>query len=146
MKTKTINFVKIRGQIIAPMDDETAALSEGLPDGFCFETRIVGNIRSPEFHRKFFKMLRVAYENLSEQFATQYPDFENFRSALLIACGHFNLITVPLPDGSRVEYRQAKSVAYNELDDKAFAELYNTAHAKILELFGVDYDKMEDFF
>lgn len=143
MKSKTLNFVKIRGQIIAPMDDETAQQIERKADGVCFEVREVGNIRSPQFHRKFFKMIRVAYDNLPEQF--NYPEFENFRSALLIAAGHYDTIAIPV-QGELIEYRIPKSISYNALSDSDFSKLYDDTHRALLETFGIDYETLQDFF
>lgn len=134
MKSKTLNFVKIRGQIIAPMDDETAQYLEKKADGICFEVREVGIIRSPHFHRKFMASLRTAWENLPE--LNDYPDFEPFRKAVLILAGYFDVIILPTPAGP-VQYKQARSMAYGEIEEKEFRELYEKCKNVLAKYFGI---------
>jgi len=86
----------------------------------------VNKPRNGKFHRKFFALLNVAFENQDE-----YSIFEDFRIEVELKCGNYRehvttkgiLIYIP------------KSIAYAKMDDIEFALLYDKALDIILEHF-----------
>lgn len=114
-------------------DDEAAreryrAFVEGLEPGEFF-TLTYKRPRSLAFHRKFFAMLKLAFEAWEPQAGrtrTTYKgaeiakSFELFRKDMLILAGY----GTPSYDlQGRVKW-EAKSIAFDQMDDDEFAELY----------------------
>lgn len=77
-------------------------------------------IRNPKLHKKYFAFIGKVWENLPEKFDAHWPTKRSFRKAMEMYAGHFEE-TVSLK-GERM--LQPKSIAYGELDDIAFGELY----------------------
>lgn len=77
-------------------------------------------IRNPKLHRKYFAFIGKVWENLPEKFDKHWPTKRSFRKAMECYAGHFTE-TITLK-GERLI--QPKSIAYGELDDIEFGELY----------------------
>lgn len=80
------------------------------------------------FHRKFFALVRVAYDSwepgeveLNGRLITPEADFEEFRKWLVIKAGFYEVIGYP--DGS-VRAR-AKSLKFDSMREDEFGRLYN---------------------
>jgi len=86
----------------------------------------VNKPRNGKFHRKFFALLNVAFENQDK-----YEIFEDFRIEVALKCGNYrehvttkgNLIYIP------------KSIAYSRMDEIKFNLLYYKAIDVILKDF-----------
>lgn len=75
--------------------------------------------RNYEFHKKFFALIKLAYDNLPEGLDARYPNMEALREDLLIRCGYTRRIL------SRQGYVDvADSIAFDKLDQTAFEALY----------------------
>lgn len=86
-------------------------------------------IRSLEFHRKFFKMLNHVYDNI------EYPgSFEAFRKSVIIIAGFYEPSIIFIDD-ERLEVRQAKSIAFEKMDDYEFSKLYEASLLAIYKYF-----------
>lgn len=83
---------------------------------------VIRFIRSPEFHRKYFAMLRFAYQNLPEKFAGTYPTSELFRKTVQVMAGEYDR-TWNLDTGEEIV--MPKSIAYESLDNAQFSSLYD---------------------
>jgi len=77
-------------------------------------------VRNPRLHRKYFAFIGKVWENLPEKFDNHWPTKRSFRKAMECYAGHFTE-TITLK-GERLI--QPKSIAYGELDDIEFGELY----------------------
>lgn len=75
------------------------------------------------FHKKFFAMRNVAFENQE-----QYTDDEAFRKALIIEAGYYE--EMKLLDGSVLKV--AKSINFGSMDEMEFGELYAKVFSVIL--------------
>jgi uncharacterized protein DUF1367 len=102
-------------------------------------TLIYKRPRSHKFHRKFFKMLRHAFDHWDPQEGRKRltyrgkpiaKDFDAFREQVLILAG-FYVQTFDLRTG-KMQLR-AKSIAYEKLDDDEFAVVYNAVFTVLLE-------------
>jgi len=79
--------------------------------------------RNYEFHKKYFKLISVAWEFMREdqhKFFKQNKDA--FRKTIEVASGHFDLV-YNLEQRSWVEV--PKSIAFNKMGEDEFQELYN---------------------
>lgn len=113
-----------------------------------FFTMLIKRPRSPKFHRKFFKMLRVAFDHwepargrkrLTYRGQPIAKNFEAFREKVLILAGYYEQ-TFDL--AGRMQLR-AKSIAYERLDDDEFAVVYEAVLNVLLEHVLTNY-KRED--
>jgi len=81
--------------------------------------------RNIKFHRKFFEMLNVAFEN-QDKVETK----KAFRSTVLIMAGYFKMVEY---DGHK--YPLADSIAFSKCDDIEFREIYSKCVDAILKYF-----------
>lgn len=84
-------------------------------------------MRNPRLHRKYFAFIGKVWENLPEKYDKHWPTKRSFRKAMEMYAGHFEE-TVSLK-GERM--LQPKSIAYGELDDIEFGELFKNVKAVI---------------
>jgi len=75
--------------------------------------------RNYEFHKKFFALIKLAYDNLPEGLERRYPSPKTLRDDLLIRCGYTE----------RVNSRQgmvdvAASIAFDKMGQDEFERLY----------------------
>ena len=118
-------------------------------------TRVIAKVKVPrngKFHRKFFAMLNVAYENW-EAPAIDTPagpaqcSREAFRNDVIVLAGHHELWVNTRGD---VRYK-AKSIAWAKMDEAEFDRLYNDVVNVILQRFlttwkGEDMDRAVENF
>lgn len=86
--------------------------------------------RNYEFHKKFFALIKLAYDNLPECLDRRYPNMEALREDLLIRCGYTRKV---LSRQGVVEV--AASIAFEKLDQTAFEELYRKVWNEINKCF-----------
>lgn len=94
----------------------------GMKDG-CTFTADVKIVRSPELHRKFWKMIRIVLSNLPEQY--DFKTAEALKDELLFRAGYFH--TFKSISGETLY--KVQSISYESLDNLQFSELY----ARILD-------------
>lgn len=140
---KELYFRKAHGQNVIPADEQTAAFVDRWPPGSAKKIKIVGEVRNLQFHRKFFKMLNVAFENLPESLS--FPSFETFRESVLISSGHYELFHIFI-DGVPHEVRKAKSISFAKMDQEEFNKLYNKVHQTLCDNYGQNYVYFVDTF
>lgn len=95
--------------------------------------------RSNKFQRKFFALLRFAFDywepaegDVPPEYRGQLieKDFDRFREDVTILCGFFTPVW-----NARGELRmQAKSIAFSEMEPEEFLRLYNTAIGVLMRL------------
>ena len=82
------------------------------------------NIRVPrnlQFHRKYMKLIRVAWELLGEKAQAFFKTTENFRKSMELTAGH----SEPLYNCKTNEFiQQAKSISFSSMEQDEFEELY----------------------
>lgn len=91
--------------------------------------------RNVKFHRKFFALINMVFENQEV-----YDDIEKFRKDLTIAAGFYEEhVTF---DG---EIKQtAKSIAFHKMDDIEFSELYSKFIDTVIKIMGWDGQDIEE--
>ena len=82
--------------------------------------------RNVKFHRKFFSMIRAAWDCLTEQQRTNLRSVDTFREQLLITSG----FSEPLYDLNGQKFlEKAKSISFAKMDETAF----NVVYSKVLD-------------
>ena len=120
-------FVKRNGAL-HPVDISADDLMASIPDG----KEVILTIRqprSPEFHRRFFAILRRVCDN-----SDRYRDEEELLACLKIACGHTK--PVQLPNGE--VYRLPRSINFANLGQDAFQRFTKRALYVLGQMMGID--------
>lgn len=115
-----------------PVDEYAQELFRKIPDGGYVEVKGV-NERVVWYHRKYFLMLSVVFDNLPEAFSEIYPTSESLRKVLLFLSGH--VVKYRLPDGS--ERIEADSIAFDSIGQVEFEQVYNACVNAAIKHFGL---------
>jgi hypothetical protein len=103
-----------------------------------FEVKIGRNVK---FHKKYFAMLNLAFENQEE-----FKSFEVFRQAVQIGAGYFD--RAQRMHGEEVIL--AKSISFSKMDNEEFEKLYTSVLDTIIEYFNFPkkgfIDEMSKFY
>ena len=79
-------------------------------------------MRNVDFHRKYFKLISLAWEYLNEKQQAFIKTKDNFRKYLEVAAGHCE----PFYSRKLKEWVGApKSIAFEKMDEVEFEDLYN---------------------
>lgn len=106
-------LVKALG-VLKPLDEQSTEYVRKLAQGELVNARIT-KPRNPKFHRKFFAMLNLGFDNQDV-----YWNRDHFRRAILIEAGHFE--DLRLLDGTVI--REAKSLRFDRMDELEFGQVY----------------------
>jgi hypothetical protein len=123
-----LNLIKARNQSLKAADAEAEKYLTRIGFGESVSVTIK-RPRNPAFHRKFFSLLSLVFENQD-----RYNDYERFRKEIVMRAGYFDE-HVHLT--GKVSY-VAKSLAYESMDNDEFAEVYDKCCAVIQEYFWPD--------
>lgn len=108
---------------LMPYDDNDLQLFRRLKRGAVVkvETRTPRNLR---FHRKFFALLRVTFDNLPEHIASSMhiESIEALLMLLKMDMGYFDVVEI----GAH-HFVKTRSISFAEMDEAAFEEFYNKA-------------------
>ena len=100
--------------------------------------------RNIKFHRKFFSLIRAAWDCLTEQQHTNLRSIDTFREQLLITSG----FSEPLYDLNGQKFlERAKSISFAKMDEPAFNDVYNRCLDTILTILlanGVSEDEFNN--
>lgn len=96
-------------------------------------------VRNYAFHRKYFKMLSVAWELIGEQKQAVFGhNFDGFRKTVEVAAGHCDKV-YNLSLKSWVEI--PKTVSFSGEDEHGFEQLYERVRDVLLTVFLADVSK-----
>lgn len=141
-----ISLKKVSDLMIIPEDQNSAEFISNLKTGQVI-TAEFKKPRNYRFHKKYFALLNFAYENWEPlefqdskwQGITPEKSFERFRKDLIILSGHYE--AVYRVDGSiRIE---PKSIAFANMDEEQFNELYDATINVILKKILKNYTKQD---
>ena len=132
MKT---TLTKSRPGVLSGEDPETIEWIESLKIG----QTVHGHLskmqkRNLAFHRKYFAMLNVAYDNwnpgeINSKYGVPQKNRKRFRKDLAILCGFYSVV-IRLDGSTRIE---ADSISFAKMDDETFEKLYSKTIDVILE-------------
>jgi hypothetical protein len=113
----------LRGLI--PLDDTDKEKINKIPFDVAleYEVKVMRNLK---FHRKFFAMLNLAFENQDE-----FKNFQIFREAVIIGAGFFE--KVQRLHGEEIII--AKSISFSQMDNTEFETLYTACIDTIIDYF-----------
>jgi hypothetical protein len=128
-----ILVVKTINGLLKPAFDEDKENFNKLPKDGYFEIKYTKK-RNVRFHRKFFALLKIAYENQSD-----YRLMEDLRRDLIITSGHYeevvNVITGEV-------YKIAKSISFSNMEETEFNLIYNDVKEVIIKWLGIDNETL----
>lgn len=115
------------GGALIPATDEDADALRKIKAGDAVRVD-VKRIRNYRFHKKFFALVKYAFDIWSETVPAQEykgqpvkPDFDRFRRDLIILTGRFDAVY-----SARGEVRvEAKSIAFANMSEDEFEQLYS---------------------
>jgi len=125
---KTIN-----GLLKPAFDEDKEKFSQFPKDGY-FEIKYTKK-RNVKFHRKFFALLKIAYENQSD-----YRLMEDLRRDLIITSGHYEEVVNAI---TREVYKIAKSISFHNMDETEFSLIYEDVKNVIIRWLGVSDEDLE---
>lgn len=82
--------------------------------------------RNPKFHRKYFALLNLGFENQDK-----YDEFEDFRTEVKLKTGFYK----PHVTTKGIIIYVPKSIAFDKMDDLEFFELFSKTIDVILKYF-----------
>ena len=118
-------------KIAYPSDYDVAKkLKAGEP--FFFEVKKSRNIG---FHRKFFSLLNLIYNN-----QTIYTNMEDLRHDLTIAAGYYTLVV----NIQGEEIKRAKSISFTSMDELAFNAYYDAVVIQVMHYLNVTKEQIKE--
>lgn len=145
-----LNLVRTDGFRFIPATDDDMKKALKIRKGEVVEVS-VKVLRNYAFHRKFFKLIEVAWNYLTEP---QQKIFENsmngFRYSMEVAAGYYEDF---YDIGRQTLVRKPKSISFDKMDEAEFSELYDAVANTIFTLFLDDnrvdrdtfYNALKDF-
>lgn len=124
-----LRFMTMAGGVLRPDTEDTAETVQKWGVG----KFVVGTFkrpRNPKFHRKYFALLDVLFEQWDPVPFEKYRDIEpqknreKFREEITILAGYYDVVC-SLKGETRVV---AKSISFAAMDEDTFGELYNSVH------------------
>lgn len=93
------------------------------------------------FHKKYFALVKLAWEYLPEKTSAGFRTIDNFRKYCEVAAGHCDTFYSPkLKEWVEVP----KSISFDSMDEAAFQTFYENVSAVIFKLIG-RYVSEEEF-
>lgn len=117
----------------ADSDYETAKRIKPMVET-CFK---ITHIRSPLFHRKYFALINLAFENQHH-----YSDIYVFRKTMEMRAGYY----IPVKSERGNEFSIPKSISYNELDQTDFEKLYDSVWQEISKMLNLVKEEDKEMF
>jgi hypothetical protein len=112
--------VKVGGSLVP--EPESVEDFEKIGAGEIVEIEIKKR-RNIRFHRKFFALLKVAFDNQDT-----YSNPEHFRKAVLLESGHYEMVKI----GEKIVF-DVSSISFARCDEFKFSQIYDKALDIIIE-------------
>lgn len=127
--------VKTINNLLKPAFDEDLANFKKLPKDGYFEIKYTAK-RNIKFHRKFFALIKLAYENQSD-----YRLTEDLRRDLIITSGHYEEVVNKI---TGEVYKIAKSLQFSKMDETEFSQVYEDVKEVVIKWLGIDNESLEN--
>lgn len=125
---------------LVPETDEDKLKYNKAEYGTTFDCKSVSK-RNSRFHRKFFSMVQLAWENCPESIAKNYPQQQNvpekFWKELVKRSGYYE----EQVNFKGIKEYTAKSIAFDSMDNDEFEDLYSAVLDTILRWIMPDTDR-----
>lgn len=93
--------------------------------------------RNLQHHRKFFALIRLAFDNMPEKFDGYFADENQLRYELIKRAGYFEEYT----DFKGNKQYRAKSIAFDKMGQEEFTNLYNRVIDVVIQWLLPDLDR-----
>ena len=113
---KEINLVKQLNGSFIPETDQDKETTNRFKVGDTMKAK-VSKPRNPQFHRKFFALLNITFQNQSK-----HSNFDHFRKYVICCTGRYD--EIPSKKGIMIF---PHSIAFGSMDEVTFSDLYNDA-------------------
>lgn len=130
LKAGEIILYKGGNNTILPADKESEIRINKLKK-YEWYSFIVKSVRNYGFHKKFFKLLKTAYDNQDE-----YKSFVWFRQNVMMGIGYCDTY---IHTTGEVMY-EIKSVSFKKCTQAKFEKIYNNALTYLMDKYGFDED------
>lgn len=129
-----ITLIKTMGGL-RPHTDEDVAKSLKWKVGTILRCSVT-QMRNGQFHRKWFALVKIAFDAWSETAQTQeykgipvLPDFDRFRKDVTVLCGFYK----PVFDVQGGLHLEPESISFANMDQERFEQLYSATIDVILQ-------------
>lgn len=92
--------------------------------------------RNPKFHRKFFALLNLCFENQES-----YSNLEDLRHDVIIEAGLYTEIVNIITGEIR---KKPNSISFSSMDETEFSELYEKVKHVIMNFLKIDSESIEE--
>lgn len=131
----TLHLIRTASGAFVPATDEDREAAKRFKTGTTVRMEL-RSMRNGEFHRKFFALVKVAYDLWADTMPAQeyrgqpvLPDFDRFRRDLTIMAGFFRPVW-----NARGELRvEAESLSWATMTEERFEQLYSKTIDVILQ-------------
>jgi hypothetical protein len=124
-----ILVIKTPNGLLKPCYDSDYEAFKRMPINEAFEIDYTKG-RNYKFHRKYFALLKLAFENQQD-----YRTIEEMRHDLIIVAGYYNEVT-NLITGEII--KKANSISFSSMDENEFSELYEKTKDVVCKWLGLD--------
>ena len=119
-----------RLQGIFPDNEEGLKLLTKMPQGALCKVEYI-KARNYENHKRFFKFIETAFD-----MQEVYEDPEQLRKAIQMVAGHYEELIIIGKDGEPSVHYIPKSIAFDEMDEGEFQELFKKCVNGFLSRYG----------
>ena len=120
------NFIVMEnGQGLMTMDSSSERIFKKHPPGTVISCE-VKEFRNYAFHKKWFAMVKFAYDHYSAEFKS----FDTFRNEITIMAGHFEVVASL---GSNSVKKIPKSISFGSMSEEEFERFYSDSINAILK-------------
>jgi len=93
-------------------------------------------VRNPKFHRKFFALLKLCFENQDS-----YRNLEDLRHDVTIEAGFYTEVVNVITGEIR---KKPNSISFSTMDDTEFAEVYTAVRDVIVKFLAIECETLEE--
>lgn len=135
-KLTDIWLIKTSNGTLLPFQDSDYQIANKLKVGeeTCFTLK---RIRVPGFHRKYFALINLAFENQAH-----YSDVYVFRKVMEMRAGYYT----PIKTERGHDLAIPKSIAYSEINQDEFTELYEKVYLEVEKLLELVKEEDKEMF
>lgn len=105
-----------------------------IPENEIFEIEYFKK-RNPKFHRKYFALLKLCFENQS-----LYDNLDEMRKDFLIVTNNYDEVINKI---TGEVYKVPKSIKFSGMDDLEFSKIYEDTKEVIIKLVGISNETIE---
>lgn len=120
------------GEGFVPCTDEDYEKKKTLKRGAVYEVT-VKEFRNYQFHKKYFSLINLSWEYLSEEQRNFFHDnTDAFRKCVEVAAGNYE----PVYNVKKREWTEVpKSIAFDKMSESDFSNLYERVKDVLFEMF-----------